>query len=525
MIVDIDEIGPGKLWPTDLCVIGSGAAGIAIAREFLGSSHSVLVLEGGGQAMEPQCQETYRSEVVGLKHDGIHAGRARVFGGTTTLWAGQAMPLLDIDFETRDWVPHSGWPVDLRELAPYYRRAEDVLQVPHSAYDESAFAPHPLPPASDDGIEMVQSQFTPTPNFAHKYRRQLSEARNITILTHANAIGLIADESATTVRQVLVRSFDGRELIAQAKMFIVCCGGIENARLLLASDSVEPDGIGNRHGVVGRFFQDHPGVSIPVRPLDSRRFHQCYDSYRAGNIRHCIKLAASDKLQRKERILNVAAEVFYPPSANDPVEAAKLVIQSFADPKLRSQIPKALAHIARRPDKIARTFFRRFVLGKPGSVGSGPPHLGFSAEQEPNPNSRITLSDQVDSLGMRRARLDWKLTSAESRSIEIFARAVLTEWRQMGVAEFDLDDLQLRCRRGFIDASHHIGTTRMGTDPRTSVVDAHCRVHGYENLYMGGSSVFPTSGFSGPTLTLLALCLRIADEIKTRIADTVLAAV
>jgi len=156
------------------------------------------------------------------------------------------------------------------------------------------------------------------------------------------------------------------------------------------------------------------------------------------------------------------------------------------------------------------------------------PHVGFSVEQEPNPFSRVTLSRQTDSLGMRRTVLDWRLTKSEGRSIAVFAQALSDEWRKLGLAEFNPDDLEIGGREqgehgGFIDASHHMGTTRMGADPTTSVVDPPCRVHGYANLYVGSSSVFPTSGFSNPTLTTLALCLRICDEIKTKLSNSIMA--
>jgi choline dehydrogenase-like flavoprotein len=142
-------------------------------------------------------------------------------------------------------------------------------------------------------------------------------------------------------------------------------------------------------------------------------------------------------------------------------------------------------------------------------------------EQQPNPLSRVTLSRQTDSLGMRRSTLDWRLTHSEGRSIAVFAGILADEWHRLGVADFNPDDLQLTGREsgehgGFIDASHHMGTTRMSADPATGVVDPTCRVHGYDNLYIGSSSVFPTSGYSNPTLTMLALCLRICDQIKIR---------
>lgn len=521
MILDLSELGAAAELSCDLCIVGSGAAGIALAREFIGTRHQVIVLEGGGQTLEPASQDTYKSELLGLKHDGIESGRVRILGGTTTLWPGQSLPLWDADFQKRSWIPGSGWPIDRKTLWPFYQRAEEVLGLPHAAYDAADLAGTKKCPPAYQGHSIVThiSQFAPVPNFAQKYRDDLGNAANIRLLTHANATELCAASNAKTVETIKVRSPEGKTISIRAKIFIICCGGIETARLLLVSDSVEKTGIGNRHDVVGRYFQDHPGLAIPVRPLDLKRFNCWYDEYRRNGIRHCVKYAASDELQLREGILNVGGEVFYPGSFAKT--AAKLLIGVFRDPASRKHIVRSLATVVRRLHTVAQTsFFRRYVTGNLKSIVCSQAHVGFAVEQAPNRDSRVTLGRQIDSLGMRRAALDWRLTELEGRSIYVFAKELAGEWRKLGVAEFNPDDLQVKGRErgehgGFIDASHHMGTTRMGTDPKTSVVDPDCRVHGYENLFIGSSSVFPTSGFSNPTLTILALCLRVADRIKT----------
>jgi choline dehydrogenase-like flavoprotein len=524
MISDINDLGPTDALSCDICVIGSGAAGITIAREFIGTPHSLILLEGGGQSFEPASQDPYLSELRGLKHDGIHAGRVRVLGGTTTLWPGQSLPLFDVDFAKRSWVPESGWPLDQKTLWPFYQRAEDVLGLPHATYNAADLSDRPngVPTYRSQDILTYFSQFAPVPNFAQKYRGDLESAANIKLLTHANAVELRANPNASAVDEVRVRSFQGKELIVRAKIFIVCCGGIETVRLLLVSDSVEKTGIGNRFDVVGRYFQDHPGIAIPVRPIDRARLNRWFGDFRAGGIRHCIKFAASPEFQQSQQILHVGGEVFYPGSFVKT--AASLVLGVFRDPAARRHIGKSLLTVARRLHTVAKTsFFRRYVVANPLSIIKSQAHVGFAVEQAPNPQSRVTLSQQTDGLGMRRSAFDWKLTELEGRSIFVFAKTLAEEWKQLGLAEFNPDDLQVSGRQrgehgGFIDASHHMGTARMGTDPKTSVVDPTCRVHGYGNLYVGSSSVFPTSGFSNPTLTIMALCLRMADQVKAELA-------
>jgi choline dehydrogenase-like flavoprotein len=527
MIKNINELGEVDLLNADLCIIGSGAAGITIAREFINTSHRVIVLEAGAASIEPRSQEPYQSEVVGLNHNGIHIGRVRAFGGTTTLWAGQCLPLFDIDFQERPWIEHSGWPISRRDLAPFYPRAQSVMQLAPATHDiatwpQSAAAP---PDYSSGELTTYYSRFSPSPNFARAYASQLWAAENIHLITNANVVALQSTPDASAIHQVDARSLEGKQLSIRARYFIVCCGGIETARLLLASNSVEPNGIGNSRDVVGRYFQDHPGVIFPVRPRNAKQFSRWYDSFRQSDIRHCIKIAASESLQRSQQILHAGGEIFYPAEPDDPIEAAKLVVNSIRNAHLRPQVPKALLRIAQRPDRVVRAVYRRYVKHQVASVGSSQPHLGLSVEQQPNPQSRVRLSTSRDSLGMPRTVLDWKLTELEGRSISVLAHAIAREWKRLDLADLDPDAVPIQGREhgqhgGFTDASHHMGTTRMGTDPSTSVVDPHCRVHGYSNLYIGSSSVFPTGGFSNPTLTLMALSLRAADEIKQSLSST-----
>ena len=221
--------------------------------------------------------------------------------------------------------------------------------------------------------------------------------------------------------------------------------------------------------------------------------------------------------------MNVGAEVYYPSGKGDSLLAAKNLLKIVPRPGRYKELPKAVWDVARDPLKVVKAARRYYILKQPASIGSSNPHLSVNCEQEPNNASRITLSEEKDSLGMPRVMLDWRLTGLETKSVEVFLNAVSSEWRRMGIGEVDFSKFHLKGREiglhgGYIDSAHHIGTTRMGTDPRQSVVGPDCRVHGYDNLYIGSSSVFPTGGFSNPTLTIIALCLRIADSIKELLA-------
>ena len=310
-IFDLDKIHVQGALLCDLCIIGSGAAGISIAREFIGSRHSLILLESGGVHKEADVEALSLSEVTGRPHAGIHKGRARQLGGTTTLWAGQALPLLDIDFECRGWVESSGWPFGRDSLATYYPRAESVMQLDHVDYGPGSW-PKQAIPSYDERIASHFSQFTHVPNFVKKYGRDLDEAPNIRVLCHANVVSLEATHEANAIREARIRSLRGVETTVRSRFFVLCAGGIETARLLLASDSVERHGVGNRYDVVGQFFQDHPVFGVPIGQPNARLIQLWCNSFRKKKTRYGIKLVVSPRTQRLERMLNVGAEVYHP---------------------------------------------------------------------------------------------------------------------------------------------------------------------------------------------------------------------
>lgn len=525
MIDDLDLLDTASPLSADICIIGSGAAGVALAREFIGSKQTVLVLEGGGGRHEPRTHELYRSHVVGLPHTGIHEGRARTLGGTTTLWAGQALPLCPIDFEARSWVPRSGWPLNFEDLQPFYRRAEAVMQLPTQTYDERAWPEGGTSPPDYDRSVMRPcfSQFAREPNFAKMYAEELRAAPNVRVILHANAIALNTDPMGQTVTGVSVRSLSGKSATVTARVYLVCCGGIETARLLLASPGADGRGVGNQHDLVGRYFQDHIHViAAPIQTTNRKRLAKLYAPFKRDGIKFLPRFVASEELQRREHILNASGDVTYPPEGDSPVEAAKDLLRAIRQPELRSRAGRAFGAIARRPDKLAVAAFRHYVSRQSAADTSGTPYLGIAIEQEPNPESRVYLGEETDELGMRRTVLDWRLTARDRRTVEVFARAAAKELERLGLGCVDLADFALpedlhELGKRIHDAYHHIGTARMSDDPNTGVVDKNLRVHGVDNLYVASSAVFPTGGFSNPTLTILALCTRLSDHLKARV--------
>jgi len=537
VILDFASRGVPDHLVADLCVVGAGAVGIAIALEFARTRSRVVVVESGGGHAEPETERLGESELRGLRCSASVSGRARIFGGTTTLWAGQALPLGESDFERRDWIDHSGWPLSLAELLPYYRRAERLMRLPEALYDDRDWpAALPRPPVID-GARRQFSMFTATANFAEAHGAALAAAADVIVLLHANATRLIMSGDGARVEALEIRSLAGRSGRIRARRYVVCCGGIETPRLLLASRGPGSRGVGNDHDLVGRFFQEHVNVGVPVLPADRRRMARLFHGRRLGRVRYFSKLSASTELQRRERLVNVGSHVNY---AREQT-AAERAVKDLGD-MLRSdwrdeEARRALARAVRHPGQLASAGCGRVMLRHSRSIdaacaalglrrvplyalqGFGAMYVLVQTETVPRRDSRVTLDWRTDALGTPRSVVDWRVGEPELRTAEVFARRLDALLRRYGLGhlnlsgfplERDLDRLSARVGGG----CHHIGTTRMSDDPREGVVDRDCRVHGVRNLFVAGSAVFPTSGWSNPTLTLLALGFRLADRLS-----------
>jgi choline dehydrogenase-like flavoprotein len=530
MIVDLNDHEDGHIFRSDLVIIGAGAAGITIAREFFQGGMTVLLLESGGVKCEPETQDLYTSEVAGLAHKGIHSGRARIFGGTTTLWAGQTLPLDEIDFQERPWVPDSGWPLKRHELGPYYHRAEGTLQVKPIDYQarDWPFKKIRLPQYDSAKLRPLVSQFSPHADFAAAYRANFKTSRNTTVVLHANAVRLSANTDASQVEGVEVQSLSGKKFWARGRYYIVACGGIETARLLLVSDDVQQNGLGNARGLVGRYFQDHVQcLAARVQLRDRARSLALFQPFGwRGNI-YNAKFALSERLQKECRTLNITFGVTPAegPSPDSPVEAAKRLARgavrgSFITPPLPD-----LRSAMRDPLEILAAVSRRVILQKPAFQLAGDTYVTFQCECEPTALSRVTLSSLRDSLGVRRTKLDWRLTPLVRHTAIVGVETFAEELRRLNIGDVDLDSFELKRRESgwrecLFDANHHIGTTRMSIAADNGVVNRDCRVHSLENLFISSSSVFPTGGHSNPTFTILALGIRLADHLKGLLART-----
>jgi choline dehydrogenase-like flavoprotein len=510
----------------DICVVGSGPAGCTIARELSGTGLTVLLLESGGFNRLDRSDALDIIESTGHPRAEPWTVRNRIVGGSSHTWGGRCAPLDAIDFEERPWVSASGWPFQLDSLAPYFERTAPYLGLAYgnNFHDERFWQLFGRTPS---GPEPDRSKLLPffwqfsrdkKENYPFEYMRfgrHIVEqiGANVTLVTGATVLKIHTTPSGNAVHGVEWASPDGRRFILVTPLVALCAGGIGNARILLSSDQHAPTGLGNQHDLVGRYLMDH--VRGPIGYFDPERtqsLQRRFGRYTVNGRLFRGGLRVNPDVQRDQHLLNSAVWLGETLAADDPW----VLLRRIASGEGRAREILTLATQAGLLLRGCRDYFV-YRNGFPRLLAEL--SLECMVEQLPDPDSRITLSEQRDWLGMRLPRVDWRVHADEARTMHITAELVRSEFERIGlpvltVAERVRDKAAVPL--SFVDVAHPTGTTRMADDPRKGVVDASGQVHGVNGLYVTGSSVFPTGGHCNPTQTIVALALRLADTLKLR---------
>ena len=504
MHIDARELPNNSLIEGDLCIIGAGAAGISLALEFLNTTQKVILLEGGGFQYESQMQDLYKGKTTGQRYFPLESARLHYFGGTTGHWAGFCSPLDPIDFEKRDWVPNSGWPIKRADLDPYYARAHKNLDLgPYEYQDSYWIGQNPKLdslPFNHAAVYNKMWQFSLPTRFGEKYKDTIVKAPNIHLYTYANVTNIDANEHASAIQQVTVKNFAGKTHIVKAKKFVLACCSIQNARLLLASNKQAKHGLGNDSELVGRYFMEHIEIKSAELWLTKPEALKLY-AWEYGKTKARAELAISAQKQRELKILNGTASF-------TPLEVAR------KEPAFIDVWTADTAATKKRMSKLDAEEKEALAKNSHSSY-----QLFTRIEQAPNPDSRVTLDTEVDALGMPRATLHWVLTPLEKRSIREIYKLIGTELGMIDkgrvrLMEYLRDENDNSWPEFTGGGWHHMGTTRMSDDPKRGVVDANCKVHGISNLFVAGAACYATGGAPNPTLTLVALTIRLADHLK-----------
>jgi choline dehydrogenase-like flavoprotein len=493
--LDARSVPAGSTIETDLAIIGGGPAGISLALALANTPIRMVLLESGGTQLDPATQNLYAGTETGVRYIPLDATRLRYLGGCSNHWGGWCRPLDPVDFEARDWFAHSGWPFPRSEIEPYYARAQSLVEAGPFVYDDPARwgtnlgAPLQL---GAGGLYTTFFQFSkqrdsvlPT-HFGERYTGDLKRVPNLDLYLHANVTGLRLTPSANQLDQLDVATLSGNRFTVKPKLTVVATGGIETPRLLLASNDVMPAGVGNAYGLVGRFFADHPipGQTATLVVFDGRiaPYYQLIQTANGANFRAAFAPTNAHRQARgvADSLATVEGEV-----------------------QLDSTGQAAVAEMAALFG-IDASGMRCFTLG-------------CGMEIAPDPDRRLTLTGEKDTLGMPRLKLDMRISDDDFLQY----RNTLKELsRQLLLARTGMIRILHTSREEWLSVmdwgNHHMGTTRMNNDPRRGVVDANSKVHGVSNLYVAGSAVFPTYGASNPTLNLIALVLRLADHLKVQ---------
>jgi choline dehydrogenase-like flavoprotein len=462
----------------DVCVVGAGPAGITLARALARRSRKVCLLEGGGTEFSEESQELYAGDVVGYNYVPLDVTRLRYLGGTSNHWSGWSRPLDAWDFAPHAANPRSGWPITKTDLDVYARETDEILDLKRFSQSARYFKGHKISP-----FVPVDFRWSAPTRFGTKYAEELEKESRVRLYLHANLVDIPLDEARRSVSELKFRSFKREgEFAVRAKYYVLCLGGIENARALLNSQRFDRHSIGDQYGLVGRYFTEHLHFALGAvlyKTLPPRR----------------IFLGPKPTFMDSTGTLNFGLRLYAPPKR---------------PASLLRDIGCSMSFIR----KLAR------AIGAPlDCIPLG--RLGIAAEQALNYESCVRLTDKVDRFGLQRVVLDWRLSDTDNRTIRnaatkcarLFAkrdlgRVKLADWVVDPAGEFP------GLGKAEVLGNHHMCTTRMSAEAKSGVVDKDCRLHDVENLYLGGSSVFATAGHSNPTYTIVQLALRLADHLN-----------
>ena len=518
MIIDARRIDRDAALRCDLCIVGAGIAGLTLASALEGSGLDIVLLESGGRrpggpadSLNAGSSDT-GAETPGLGPYPMRGARTRGLGGTSALWTGVCIALDPTDFAPRSWVPHSGWPIDAGDLVPHLERARPILGL---AEGDPLIGRLRATRFATDRVVPKTLIYAGTPRLGRARARSLARARRVRCILNATVLRLVPDALVTRIEEIVAADPDGRALRIRPRAVVLATGGIENARLLLASTDRTPRGIGNDHGLVGTHFMEHPIPVVGVLPLGrhAREARLYTDRMRMAGVEMHGTLGLSAATRAEADLLDMHLR-FYRYAT---LEALPAVIEGKAVARTR-RAGTALAYLIRRRREIAAPLasYLSWHLANKLWRGARFDHVRVMAllEQEPDPDNRIRLSDRRDRFGTPLPHLDFRLSGrmrdSVARSLAIFREEFLAQ----GFGRLAFDEAEIAHLRAY-DAFglHPMGATRMATDPRRGVVDADCRVHGLANLFVVGSSVFPTGGAANPSWTIAALALRLAERL------------
>lgn len=459
----------------DFCIVGSGPAGMTLALELAKAGKRVCLVEGGGRKKSPLQEKFYSYQSVGEWNYFNGFGRSRFLGGSSNCWGGLCSPLDEEDFLARPWVADSGWPFLLDDLDRFFPSAGEILDTAVRTIGWKDADAHSNITQSGDEFRAKMFTLSPPTRFQEKYFGPLKEISNLEVILDFNLKSILLRENHQSVESIVFVTANRAECVIKANFFVLACGGIENSRILLNANQQMKEGLGNRYDMVGRFFMDH--LYFPN-----------------------------------------AAHLFLAPEAKIPPQLLQLYVSR--NPYFGYLQPTFAQQEALKLTNSAATLLMKmgkaqwFPWEKRYQDLSNYYELVLSSEMFPRASNRISLAGQKDPMGHRLAKIALSAPIEETESLKRLLRLLAIFFGRKGIGRMKIADEFEHLHGG----SHHMGGTRAGNDPRKSVVDKNLQVHGIENFYLAGSSVFPTGGVANPTLNIVALSLRLKDHLISQVA-------
>jgi choline dehydrogenase-like flavoprotein len=518
MHIDLDQLETADSLHSPICIIGAGIAGLMLAQRLAGCGMEVCVLEAGGLELEDRSQALYQAEMPAAQHRGSTEGRFRTFGGSSTRWGGQLLPFAEDIFRPAAGSPSLPWPIAENEIKGYYEQIQRIMHLgplpftgdllPALGHKPVAFTPE---------LRLRYSKWAPFSkrNLAHTVGRECLAHPRITVYTHANVATLEGDGERITLARVL--DYRGRTFEFRADQFVVAAGTIESSRLLLASPCVP-----NEHDQLGRFFHDHVSLHAAVLPPPARRqILNRLGPFFVNGVLHTCKIEATSVLQREHGLLAVMAHIVVQEPQDSGIDAVRNLLVSIQRGNVAGALVRNLLPMLRGCGDVLRLLWFSRLLRRRAVSKRAVVWLNIDLEQAASPANRIRLSDNRDALGLPKAIVEWRVGDAEYETAGKFARIIKQQLQAAGFPALDWTPGLLEgVRPEMVDSYHSMGGLRMGLDARTSVVDTSLKVHGVENLFVASCAVFPSGGSSNPTFTLMALTLRLADQLQSRFAGS-----
>ncbi|MBN2907074.1 MAG: GMC family oxidoreductase [Rhodobacteraceae bacterium] len=472
MFVDARTFNDDHVERADVCIFGSGPAGMTLAYELSNSGSRVLLIEAGALSYEGWSQDLYKGDVVGDTYYDLSEARLRMFGGTSNHWGGRCLPLDAHDFEAHPDFPQTGWPISRDDLMPYLQAACDIVEIPND-FSETLYSP---------SVRKTTVHYSPPVRFGDKYMDHCETSQMLRVCLETALTDLVPEGGA--IKSARVKTQGGSSWRVEATNFVLCLGGIENSRILLWMDASHNHALDGNRDVIGRYWMEHPFANLADVIIDTPG-----DGFFADGE---ATFALTREAQYAAGILNAGLQL----TEDSYGEGTKALIADLmcAAPALG--------------ERLMRAYGKELVCGA---------RLQSHWEQAPVRQNRVRLGQNRDALGIPTVELHWRRSETDRRtatqSARIFAkdiaqkdlgRARLMQWIRKDAPIPD---------QGMMAGWHHIGGTRMSDSPSDGVVDRNLKVHGLDNLYIGGSSVFPSGGYANPTLTIVQLSLRLSAHL------------